>query len=1017
MPSPQRLLFVILLIPFLSIAQDKQRLISWEKVYQEGERLENAGATSDAIAKYETSLKIAQESADHRGIGKNWIALGRIKRERGKSSEGIQLIQNAKKLCEQKGVKEIVAESLFEISAHYIDQSRYKEAIETAKQALLIGEELKNKRILSKAYRAIGNGFFYQGLFTQALEPYQKGLKYAEEANDPAILCYSLQVLAKTLAGVGKTDQAIQYFLQAIKIADQTGYKTILPRIHSGIADAYMDQGMYERATQHFRHALQAAEDAGSKVDMAMVLNNLGNLYWTQRFFDQALSYYHQSLSIAEELRHQRGVAILLSNLGALYSAEGLPEQALTYHLRALQMQEQIGDRYSMTSSLNNIGVVYANQKQYDRAIEYYQRALKITEEIGDKSGVTLVSKNLGNALLGQGEYQEAEKYFKRSLSLATEINYKEFIGFSAEAIGNVYLKLHKLSQATEYFQKALLVGEEITSPLLIWSAHYGLAKSNQEMGDDQKSLQSYQAAIDEIEKVRSRTSSEESKSGFLARNLEVYEDLIALLIELDKKYPDRNYDAQAYGYSERAKARALLDTLEEFRSGIRKGLSEEQQRKEIVILQKVSTLQSQLWGESDDAKQLEAKKKLQDAEMELDRFIVDLRLKNPEYTELKYPEPYDLKKAQKQIDVNTAVLQYFVGERHSYIFAIDAKELQIAPLPPKAQLEKSVRKYLERISKPPRTSLAVDTNRLQREFEQQSQALFGQLIAPVQKTLAGKQNLLLILDDALHYVPFETILMDRDRLIIESFRIAYAPSITIWANLKVKSKEQNSKQFIAFGDPILPSDSSESHGSEGSRFSDLRRLRYAREEVEGIASLYPQNALKIYLGEDATESKFKVKEISDYKMIHFATHAMIDEEIPRRSIVILSADAKEGADGVLQMHEIWNLNLNAELVVLSACQTGLGKLVSGEGMISLMRAFFYAGAKNVVVSLWNVDDKSTADLMKSFYIHMKNGKSQSESLRQAKLDMIRTAKSGSGYAAYKDPYYWAPFVLVGVGN
>jgi CHAT domain-containing protein/Tfp pilus assembly protein PilF len=1017
MPSPQRFLFVILLIPFLSIAQDKQSLTSWEKVYQEGERLENAGATSDAIAKYETSLKIAQKSADHRGIGKNWIALGRIKRERGKSSEGIELIQNAKKLGEQKGDKEIVAESLFEISAEYVDQGEMKKAMEAAGQAFVIAEELNDKRVLSKAHQGLGKVLFYQGLFNQALEHYQKELKYAREANDPSILCSSLYDLASTLDDVGETDQAVQYFLQAIEIADQTGYKTILPRIHSGIAGVYMDQGMYERSAQHFRHALQAAEDAGSKADMAMTLNNLGNLFWTQRLFDQALSYYHQSLRIAEELNHQRGIGILLSNLGALYSAEGLPEKALTYHLRALQMQEQIGDRSSMTSSLNNIGVFYANQKQYDRAIEYYQRALKISEEIGDKLGITLIAKNLGNSFLGRDEYQEAEKYFKRSLSLAREINYKEYIGFSYEGMGNVYLKLHKLPQATECFYKALSIGEEITNPLIIWSAHFDLAKTYQEMGNNRKALQSYQAAINEIEKVRSRASSEESKSGFLAKNLEVYEDLIAFLIELEKKYPDRNYDAQAFGYSERAKARALLDTLAEFRSGIRKGLSEEQQRKETVILQKVSTLQSQVWGESDDSKQKEARKKLQDAETELDRFIVDLRLNNPEYAQLKYPEPYDLKKAQKQVDANTAILEYFVGDTHSYVFAVDASTIEVASLAPRAQLEESVRKYLQRITKPPKASLAMDANRLQKEFEQQSQALFRQLIAPVQETIAGKQSLLLILDGVLHYVPFETLLMDKERLMMENFRIAYAPSITIWANLKRKSQQQNSKQFIAFGDPFLPSESSKSDDSGGSRFRDLGQLRYAREEVEGIASLYQQGSLKTYLGKDATESKFKINEISDFKMIHFATHAMIDEEMPRRSIVILSPDTKEGTDGVLQMHEIWNLNLNAELVVLSACQSGLGKLVSGEGMISLMRAFFYAGAKNVVVSLWNVDDKSTADLMKAFYVHMKNGKGQSESLRQAKLDMIRSAKSGSGYAAYKDPYYWAPFVLIGVGN
>jgi len=253
---------------------------------------------------------------------------------------------------------------------------------------------------------------------------------------------------------------------------------------------------------------------------------------------------------------------------------------------------------------------------------------------------------------------------------------------------------------------------------------------------------------------------------------------------------------------------------------------------------------------------------------------------------------------------------------------------------------------------------------------------------------------------------------------LIEGFRITYAPSATMWASLQSKPKQRNAKELIAFADPVLSSDPSESSGElQDTRLRNLMRLRYSREEVEGIASLYPQDSLEIYPAHEATEEKFQNEKISQYEVVHFATHALIDEEVPRRSGIVLTSETNGQSDGVLQMHEIWNLNLNTKLVVLSACETGLGKLVSGEGMVSLMRAFFYAGTKGVVVSLWNVDDHSTAELMKAFYVHMKSGKSPAESLRRAKLDMIQGARSGSSYAAYEEPYYWGPFILIGPGD
>jgi CHAT domain-containing protein len=221
----------------------------------------------------------------------------------------------------------------------------------------------------------------------------------------------------------------------------------------------------------------------------------------------------------------------------------------------------------------------------------------------------------------------------------------------------------------------------------------------------------------------------------------------------------------------------------------------------------------------------------------------------------------------------------------------------------------------------------------------------------------------------------------------------------------------------VAFGDPVYGEPvANANQAPEGSKIDyyaergfDLRRLPYTRTEVTGIGALFPGSERRVFLGTDANEQKVKSETLDRYRYIHFAAHGVVDEENPARSGIVLSLEGSEKEDGVLQVTEIMRLKLNADLVTLSACRTGLGKVVSGEGVLGLTRAFFYAGARGVVVSLWSVNDTATAEMMKIFYRNLKRGMSKDESLRQAKLELSR-----GKHLAWRHPYYWAGFVLVG---
>ncbi|HSE41352.1 MAG TPA: CHAT domain-containing protein, partial [Acidobacteriota bacterium] len=849
----------------------------------------------------------------------------------------------------------------------------------------------------------MGHCYYGQGQFKIALENYQESLKYAEKTNNPSEISYSLLATGVAVLDTGDYENGIPYLLSALEKAEQAGEKGMLAGILSETGIAYKEMGLFEESEEYYNRGLLIAEEVGQKETKARILNNLGVLYANEGRNDEAIHHYQQSLKIAEELKNLRGIALLLNNIGGIFRDEARYDEAITYFERSLKTREQIGDQWGISSALLNMGTAFQKQKKYDRAIDMYQKSMEISKQTGNKPRVALTLRHMAETYLSQGNYPQAQQNFQEALSLGKEVQSKIMIGYSLEGLGNVSLALQKYSEASEYFQQALTAGKEVTKPEMIWGASYGLGKVYEKLEQHQQALKCYSNAIVEIEKVRVRASSDEGKSGFFANHLPIYEDMIRLLYKLDQKYPGKSNDIQAFEYSERAKARMFLDTLTEFQSGIRKGLSKQQHHREKVIFQKISKLQSELWDSSE--KDLPGKqKKLREAERELDQFILDLKLQNPQYAQLKYPEPYGVAQIQKQLDEKTVLIEFFVGEKESFVFAVTSSSKRIRKLPPSSQLQESVRKFMKQIRMPPKTSLGKDLKNLQLEYRIQAQSLFQMLIMPVEEHLKDKNNLILILDGILHYLPFET-LMDDDRLLIERFRITYAPSATMMASLQKKTKQVNTKELIAFADPILTSDASKVSGRQ-----NLMRLRYSREEVEGIAELYPKESLGIYLDHDATEEKVRSENISQYGVIHFATHALVDEEVPRRSGIILTSESKAQSDGILQMHEIWNLNLNTKLVVLSACDTGLGKLVSGEGMVSLMRAFFYAGTKSIVVSLWNVDDNSTAELMKTFYIHMKNGMSPSESLRKAKLEMIQAAKKGSTYAAYEQPYYWGPF-------
>jgi CHAT domain-containing protein len=392
------------------------------------------------------------------------------------------------------------------------------------------------------------------------------------------------------------------------------------------------------------------------------------------------------------------------------------------------------------------------------------------------------------------------------------------------------------------------------------------------------------------------------------------------------------------------------------------------------------------------------------------------MRAENPAAANIVSPEPCKLKQIQEDfLDNKTALIEYFLGEEQSFVFIIEKKTFKLFLLPPKKEIGKSIRGFIKEISDPPvgrfRGNLAA-------------KRLYKELLFPKRGELTESiENLIIVPDGLLYYLPFETLMTksqerpSNDKFLIEKYKITYAPSCSSLLFLSRKKKMPHpQKSLLAFGNPVFRVNDI---GKDGKRTPsailkelyenqgfDFSSLPYSEREIREIAKLFSPSNRDVFIGDSAKEDLLKVIPLENYQIVHFACHGLIDEKFPFRSALVLDFNGDLEEDGFLLVREIYGLRLSADMVVLSACQTGRGKLENIEGVLGLPRIFFYCGAKSVVSSLWNINDRSTAKFMSYFYKSLSKGEDKTEALRRAKLKMLKSK--------YSHPYYWAAFVLYG---
>ena len=882
--------------------------------------------------------------------------------------------------------------------------------------------------------------YYNSDKFADALEVLRAMLGRAEAGGDLEWEAKVHGLMGSIYKDLSDHDPALDHSLRAIGIARRIGFREGEQAYLANVGVVYSNTGRYSQASEAYQQALVITRALGDRLNEGRLIGLVGNIHLEAADYSQAIDDYSQAAALASELGDKASEATQLATLSSIHVELGDYPRALEKLQAALRTVREIKNLGLEASFLQIRGSLYERQGQTEDALADYSAALKTAEGIGDKIQQAMALNYIGAARSAAGDYAGALESFDRALKISREIKSLPVEGRVLNHLGKVHLGLKNYPRAVEAHQRALGIAAETRMPEIAWQAHAGMGAALTARAELAAARGHYSEAVEAIERTRGKLDTSEDKAGFFQGKVEVYKNLIDLLVRSAEGEPSKGYEREAFHYAERARARAFLDTMAEGRVSAERDVDPALLARQRQIQARISELQSQLLQQHaeaspDPAKTKALEEKLIAADEEYQDWRRAVRRRHPRYADLRYPDPLRLEGAQRLLDAKTVLLEYSFGEDASYLFALSRDGYLVARLPPAAAIYTRVKRLREAIARPGRATFS--------NYLVEARWLFKELILPAGSLLAGRRNLVIAPDGLAHYLPFEVLLRPGGSettpeqwrhlpYLVRDYAISYIPSASVLAGIDRYRDDspRPRKAFIGFADPVYGEQrEAEPDGAGvalrsalggGARLR-LDRLKQSGAEVQRIAGLFPPDEVEVFLGRQASETNVKVQDrIARFRIVHFAVHGLLNEQRPQFSALVLSLPRADGdargrqggpevkEDGLLQVYEIFNLRMNADMVILSACETGLGKEVKGEGLVGMTRAFLYAGSQSVVASLWKTSDHATEELMVRFYRHLRgDSPGRAEALRRARLELVESSQ-------FSHPYFWSPFILVG---
>ena len=952
------------------------------------------------------------------------------------------------------------ADQLYQQALQLFQQSTtesLQQAIAKLKQALPLYQQLgdKSKEVLT--YLGLGLIHDRLGFKPEALEYFKQALPLLRQLENISLEATTLNNIGIVYSSLGDKQTALDYYNQALPLLQQVGNTSVEATTLNNIGTVYDDLGDKQTALDKYNQALPKYRQVGDISGEATTLNNIGLVHSDLGDKQTALDYYNQALPLLQQVGNTSVEATTLNNIGLVHSDLGDKQTALDYYNQALPLLRQVGNTSVEATTLGNIGTVYSSLGDKQAALDYYNQALPLLRQVQNISVEATTLNNIGAVYSDLGDKQTALDYYNQALPKYRQVRDIAGQATTLSNIGLVYSDLGDKQTALDYYNQALPLLRQAGNISVEVTTLGNIADVERDRGDLTEALKQINAAIDLIEALRSKIINPDLRQSYFATVQGYYQLKIDLLMQLHQQDPDRGYDAVALQTSENSRARVLAELLTEANLNIRLGVDPdllaeekrlnrqlsavEKQRQDLVSGSHTSSDLDQLITERDNIL-----KQLSDVETKI-------RQDSPAYANLKYPSPITLEKIQATLEEDTLLLEYALGKDNSYLFVVGKNSFSTYQLPPRAEIEAAVDEYLQLLKSPIQTDVTP------------GQKLRDILLSPIANQL-NKQQLIIVSNGKLQLLPFAALpisdgvgvstgalplhsdgvgvstgalpLHSDDGVgvstevgvstgalpLLVNHEIISLPSFTSLSVQKEEWQKRPSapKTFAVLADPVFgPKDPRLSGivADKNQNLSELEGLRqgcqnldplpYSEEEANNILTQVADDQEFSALGFDATREAAIGSNLQQYQMVHFATHGCIHDN-PLLSGLAFSGYDEQGnrQDSFLRLQDIFNLQLNAELVVLSACETGLGDNVSGEGIVGLTRGFMYAGARRVLVSLWAVNDPATATLMENYYQKMLQDKlSPVAALRAAQLEMWQSD-------TWQSPYYWAAFTIQG---
>jgi CHAT domain-containing protein/tetratricopeptide (TPR) repeat protein len=795
--------------------------------------------------------------------------------------------------------------------------------------------------------------------------------------------------------------------LQAVKAPDSEAFTRI------NLAGVFDLLGEPLRARDEYREALARMRSLGDRRGELQVVNNLAVVLAGMGETSEALGLYGQALDLSRGLGEQGWEGRVLYNRGSAYLGLGEPARAAADFQESLALRRKTGDRRGEILTLNAMGRAQTGDPAAAR--DLHRQALALARETADRYLEASSLSLLAQADLAARDVQPALAPLDPAIEIFRTLGHRRGLAGALSQKGEAFVLSGRPEEALPFLQEALSLRERVEDRAGQAETLVLLSQAERRLGHPEAALERVDAALNLIESLRAEVVVPDLRATFLASRQRAFELAIDLRMELHRT-------EAALALSERARARTLLDLLGEARADVRQGVEprlREQEREVAARFAAKARRRIELLGGTATAEQKESSaRELQETLAESDRLEAEVRQRNPRYAGLLHPQPLDAAAIRGLLDPDTLLLEYALGEERSFLWAVTSKSTEAFELPARAQIESLARQVYEGL----RTLDAGDPG-VQAAKAAARRELSRLLLDPVADRLADRR-LAIVADGALQYVPFAALPdpadpTDPNTPLVERHEIVVLPSSSILA-LRGLEPPPADMSIAILADPVFDSldprvrrkasPGPVAAGPDPDRGGvSLTRLAASRREADAIAGVLPGRVWTA-TGFQASRATALGGELARHRIVHFATHGVIDAETPALSGLALSMVDEEGRpqEGFLGLNDIYNLDLHCDLVVLSGCETALGREMKGEGLIGLTRGFLYAGASRVLASLWQVQDRPATELMVRFYrALLQDHLPPAAALRSAQ-------RSLRGERRWRDPFYWGAFVLQG---